>query len=736
MPDQTRRLILSNGEEYAHDLEKRGYSRAREMPRPFAEARELVRREITTTLARFADLPSRKKYDDEVVLCLRMHPDLTAKSYDPKGIFGVVRDLENVGSRNYKTRAASVAQTDRIKRQLENRIEEVTGRAVFVRSDDAGFRRLLRALDRPESGLADVFKQEIQSIERFDLLQSNEQVQGFPTDWKRGRVELVFHPSVKSEEAQYSFLMDLFRGHDLDWGKTRVVPYAGGPTFVSCLIDRSALMEIAGANPLRAAQPLIFRQLEDLRGIAKFRAPPPPTTGTRSTIKVGMFDGGIDTSLPHLQGHVEQDDALSIKTEPSLSVRCTWNGGRWAILYGPLNDLDTAKPLLAPAVSVVSVRCLPTTDVDPDLYECIDIIENAVPARGDVGFWGLSFGPRGQYREDTISRFTYALDLLAVSHKVGFAPAVGNDGQAGADLDRVQSPSDMVNGLGVGAYTVRNGQILHAPYSCRGPGRECAKNKPDLVAFGGCDQNPFHLLACTPGEKVLSYGTSFAAPLVAAMAGQALGMLERGTALLTRALLLHRAEHPDGEPDHLLGHGLLPRSIDEVLRCGEKEVSIIFQGAIMPKRTKKLRLLLPPDVVTTGNVELAWTVACLPPVSPNHPSDYTALCIEDTFYPNEKVFVFSKRFPNGKTKAVKRHIQDDASEIEELISQGWKQSNFPATDSGNEYQTETERRAFCKWEPLVRRVKVKQAKSLHEPFLTLHAIPRNGATGVSITRSL
>jgi hypothetical protein len=81
---------------------------------------------------------------------------------------------------------------------------------------------------------------------------------------------------------------------------------------------------------------------------------------------------------------------------------------------------------------MVSVRTLPTSsNSDPDLYECIDVIENAVPIRNDVKFWNISFGPRGPIMDDSISRFTYALDTLAVDHKVGFCVKVGNDGDAG-----------------------------------------------------------------------------------------------------------------------------------------------------------------------------------------------------------------------------------------------------------------------------------------------------------------
>lgn len=168
MPDPQRRLILANGEKYVAPVEKRSGFGPTEMPRSYGGARDLVKREVGTALAKFAALPPRKRFKDEAVLCLRLHPDMIAKSYDPQGIFGLVRDLENVGSRNYRLPTAEVAPTKRVKKQLEQHIRDVTGRMIFVRSNDAGFRRLLNALNQSEGALPKPFREEIQRIEKFD----------------------------------------------------------------------------------------------------------------------------------------------------------------------------------------------------------------------------------------------------------------------------------------------------------------------------------------------------------------------------------------------------------------------------------------------------------------------------------------------------------------------------------------------------------------------------------------
>lgn len=454
-------------------------------------------------------------------------------------------------------------------------------------------------------------------------------------------------------------------------------------------------------------------------------APKPPAALSRSTIKVGMFDGGVDLSVPHLHGHVEEDTALSIGTVPTPVGLAHGTAVAGALLYGELNHHAPAARLPTPPVSVVSIRALPTSNpADIDMYESIDVIERAVAARKDIKVFNISFGPRGPILEDTISRFTYTLDALAVAHRVAFVVAVGNDGEM-TGHDRIQSPSDLVHGLGVGAHSFAGNAVQHAAYSCKGPGRECGKIKPDVAAFGGCPNAPFHLLSQQTGMKVLSWGTSFACPLVARVGAQAAAAFDRSTPLLARALVVHGALHPHNQPDALLGHGCAPRDVADVLGCDGQSVTVVFQSDIVPAYSVRLPIPLPDTLGTQGKVHVRWTVAGLPPIDPNHPADYTSACVEDTFYPNDRRYVYTHK-KSKKTRVLDR--EHDKAEVAKLVAQGWKPSALPQTESGNTYRYESDRRAIdCQWEPLVRREVTKLASGMCRPFLTLHAIGRNRA---------
>ncbi|MDB5389040.1 MAG: hypothetical protein JWM11_4686 [Planctomycetaceae bacterium] len=733
MADTQRRLILGNGQQYIQSIEKPGFGRSPEPPRTYEAARTLVKNGIGIALAKFESLPAEKKLPEEAVFCLRLHPDSTAKSYAPVTLFQDVPELRNIGSRSYRTNVDEVAQTERIEKKRAKSVEEVSARLVFVQSSPEGFERFLRQLDRPTNQLSKSFQEEIRRVERFDTLEIGEQIVGFTKEWQEGRVELVMHSTRASVQRQRQFLFELFEESGVNNDTSSIREYPGGPTFVSCRLTRSSLDSLAGANPLRTAHPLSFGCLTDLRSAPMADAPKPPTSSTRSTIKVGMFDGGVDPTVASLRGHVEEDLGLAISTPPQSGCVAHGTAVAGTLLHGALNGLKAGDRLPTPPVYVVSIRALPTSNSHPDdpygwdLYESIDVIERAVPARKDIRVYNISFGPRGPIADDTISRFTYVLDSLAHTHKVAFFVAVGNDGSV-AGMNRLQSPSDLVHGIGVGAFTRSGEDVIHASYSCRGPGRECGKLKPDIAAFGGCEDHPMHVVSTFPGKKQLTWGTSFATPIATRLGAQASECFERSSALLARALMIHTAEHPNDRPDNLLGHGCVPQSIDDMLFCDERSVTVVFQGDILPEKIVSLPIPWPSGRVIPGKVKVTWTIAALPPVDLNHPSDYTSCCLEETLYPHCRKYNFTPdKSVGGKPKHL--HLDNDASEIRTLLARNWRQSSFPVTESGNKYKDEETRRAIdCKWEPVVRRTVSKIAKNFFDPFMTVHAIGRNGAT--------
>ena len=97
------------------------------------------------------------------------------------------------------------------------------------------------------------------------------------------------------------------------------------------------------------------------------------------------------------------------------------------------------------------------------MYSTIDIIERVVSERSDIKIYNVSFGPKGAILDDDINRFTYVCDKLSYDAPDGINPlfciAAGNDGNLEKPLNRIQSPADMVNGLGIAHTAFRSSEI-------------------------------------------------------------------------------------------------------------------------------------------------------------------------------------------------------------------------------------------------------------------------------------
>src|SRR3546814_20650226 len=70
----------------------------------------------------------------------------------------------------------------------------------------------------------------------------------------------------------------------------------------------------------------------------------------------------------------------------------------------------------------------------------------------------------------------------------------------------------MVNAIAVGACDTTSDAWQRAPYSSHGPGRSPGLIKPDGVAFGGSDAQPFIVYNALTNQYAHTSGTSFSSP--------------------------------------------------------------------------------------------------------------------------------------------------------------------------------------------------------------------------------
>jgi len=712
MPPQDRRPILHKGEVYSKLITKASGGGSKTLPHTLEEAFVNIQAGLKSTIENFETLPAESRLPNELVFCVRMDSDFSAKSYYPDSFFTAFSkfgELNEVGSRRWH--------------KTESEIEE-DGKLLFIRSNPETLSGFLSGLKSGNIPMNQGFENEIRTLESIDLLHTDEKIMGLYDGWDEGLVEIVLHPFETDHAILTEHLVAKLTSAGVSSTRLRIKSYDEGVTFASFKANRKNLELLSDYNPLRSAHPLEFNGLRPFRASTGPSMPNPPEATEKSTITIGVFDGGVDDSNPYLSNFVENIDVT--KEAPDETETEHGTGVVGAALYGALNNYPASQTLPTPAVNVRSFRIFPLEDSDTEneieLYEVIEKIEKVVPEQSDISVYNLSFGPDSQILDDPISRFTWSLDRLAHKYGVLFCVAVGNSGTE--VRNRIQPPSDLVNGFGVGAHSKVDGVITSADYSSIGPGREGNKIKPDFCVFGGCAQNPFQFVPYNGNLRMLSSGTSLASPIVAGLAGEMLGRTSDSIDhLAVRALLIQSALN-DEEQDLLkFGHGVLPESIEEILNCEQDSYTLLYRGSIQP--AKYIELPIPWDErIKSGSVEISWVLVTESEVDHQSPDDYTSSSVELVLYPNANKFTFKNQSGDEaqqKTKTI------DVRDVEALATVGgWKKPNFPNTLSGSSRKvTEDEaRKEAYKWDTVDKRSATCPASNFAEPFLHLHAFSR------------
>lgn len=712
MPNE-KHPIIANGELYVEPIRKKTGPMVKKIPNEYPIAKQNMIRYIDRI---FEQVEKQEEiFLDEKVICVRMEPKFEAKSYVPTSIIPGDGSLEIVGGRKYK-----------IDRTAEFE-EDIDAKLYFVKATDRGLSNLKNTLEKGLKDNVESWRNQISSIRSMDLLSRDDKIMGFPDDWDSGTVEIILHPMAgKTEE-----MISLFRRTSkLPEDRMIIRSYDGGPTFISAICSKDEVTKISALNPLRAIHPMGQVSIVPIRTTMINSAPQAPDVKKKSKITVGVFDGGVAKNVPLLSKYVTAIDCVSEPEDADYVEHGTGVCG--AVLYGNLAGRSSTDKLEIPPVSVESYRVLPVKNrFDFELYEAIDAIESVITGQSHIKLYNLSFGPVGAIIDDSISRFTYVLDLLTYKVANGdinplICVAVGNDGECNYPHNRIQSPSDMVNGLGIGAYTyAADGSKTRAPYSCVGGGREGAKIKPDILEFGGSIDRPFILVGARPNTLSTSEGTSFASPLAVHKIGKLMAKSDGIIPHIGRTLLIHTAQKSNTLTQDEQGFGFCPDNVDDILNCEDNKVTILYSGVLDSSKTVRLPIFAPRINDVKGNVTITWTVSTIVNPNVNDPDAYSCNCIVDTFIPHDMTYSFTKKgFPSKTLNLLK---PDHAMQVKDLLDNGYVRSEFPVSRPAKKYWDETDLRAMdLKWDTVIRKFVTMRGSSILNPALTLHAIGRSG----------
>ncbi|MCW9020449.1 MAG: S8 family serine peptidase, partial [Flavobacteriales bacterium] len=432
-----KKPILFKGEVYSQLVPKGGGGNTKQMRHSFEEAREIVLRDVENIKTSLQNMPSSYRLPNEVILSFILEEGFSAKSYYPDSLFDLDSEkfgLTEVGSRIFRYEEANEENEEVVK----------TTKMLFVRATKNSLESFQRQLNISNERLTDKFKNDIQKISSIGFLPLDEKALGFPEDWESGRLEAVLHPFDIDSNVTLDHFLGKIKACGVEMDDVRYKQYKSGVTFVSFPGNKDVLGSISEYNPLRTVHPLKMRTLPDInRSTVVKGGPTEPSFSKKSSIVVGVIDGGINPSNPFLKNYSEAE--MSVSGNPILDFTNHANQVAGAVLYGALNKYSSNEELPEPSVSIKSFGVISDqTPDDPNLYDIIDAIEDIVPANENIKVYNLSLGPRGPILDDNISRFTYSCDLLSKTYEVLFCVAVGNDGEV-TGYNRIQSPADSVN---------------------------------------------------------------------------------------------------------------------------------------------------------------------------------------------------------------------------------------------------------------------------------------------------
>ena len=628
MPD--RNYLLGYGERLTVPIEIRRGGDSKKAPYSFRQARERLAPMLASTAGALETLPTNACPGGEAVAALTLHPEYFAKSHYPGKLLKHA-ELRAVGSRPRRIKP------DR--RSRSRKPEEAVTTQLFVAGRRSSFREIAEEASewKPDSTVS----KELPAIERVSPFAAAERIRPLPDGDEPLAVEVVLHAS---EEPRDRFIVAGFRAYlkelDLDPAFRRIF-FAGGLCFVPMRATSLQAHEIARFSFLRVLRPMPrLRPVSPImRGVsfAPRGVKLPRQRALDPNLRVAVLDGGLRSTSPLTRWADSLDTPGLGPSDPQQIEHGETVTS--ALLFGSVTGQEAERPLCR----VDHHRVLDANSGhDPlELTDVLDRVKSVLDQR-NYEFFSLSIGPDVPVDDDDVHAWTAVLDEYLSDGRSLAMLAAGNTGEEPDDPVlskwRVQVPSDCVNGVTVGATDRLDGYWRRASYSSRGPGRSPGIVKPDLVAFGGSQREPFWVLDPNGGARVTpTVGTSYSAP-AAMRAGVAVRAYFGSvlSPLAIRALLIHSTDLA-GHPQSDVGWGRIPTHLDDLVVCPEGCVRIVYQDTITPASHRRIPIPVPRTGLSK-RLSIAATFCFAVSVDPAHPGNYTRGGLSITFRPHKGRF--------------------------------------------------------------------------------------------------
>ena len=252
-------------------------------------------------------------------------------------------------------------------------------------------------------------------------------------------------------------------------------------------------------------------------------------------------------------------------------------------------------------------------------------INEIVAKNKDIKVWNLSLGSKLNIHPNFISPEAAILDKIQFDNDVIFVIAGTNLSRGETKPRLIGAPADSINSVVVNSVDSKNNP---SSYSRKGPVLSFFI-KPDISYYGG---DTFELMrVCTPMGEAFVKGTSFAAPWISRKLSYLIDILGLSRDV-AKALLIHSATgwNPQKNDESLIGHGVVPIKIEDIVKCDDDEIQFIIQG--VSEKYDTYNYNIPVPVVKGKHPFIAKATLCyFPACSRNQGVDYTNTELELSF---------------------------------------------------------------------------------------------------------
>ncbi|WP_439828377.1 S8 family peptidase [Aeromonas enteropelogenes] len=604
---KNKNLLLGYGETLTRKVTIKSGSGNKNVPYTYEENKPYIMENIKSFLETVDEIPDSAKPNGEAVAKIYLHPAFLAKTYFPSGILNEF-SLRSIGSK-----AITINP-----RKQANKKPVYNSACIYVSGKAESFQQLYDTMNNGR--LKKTLQKEIASLEVISMFSSDEKIKEVDSSDNKRTVEVALHTPEHNNEVIDSFIRYATKcGASIKEEKIISVkgltflPISANATEINNIASFTFLRTIRDLPAIRFNTPIITRAINSDSPITA-----PSGDAINKDIRVAVFDGGIGCSdfNKWVNEYTFTNNVGSNSELLSHGQNVTST-----LLFGPISQSQQNLP--TPYTNIDHYRVLDDS-IDGgniDLFDVLLRITKALDSK-TYDYVNLSLGPRLPVDDDDVHVWTSTLEQYFASGKTLCTVAVGNDGRASDGLNRIQPPSDLVNALAVGAATSLSEQWEKCDYSCIGPGRSPGFVKPDGIAFGGSQNEPFVVYSPFTKGTVHTGGTSFASPLVLRQAiGLASTLQYDITPLTAKAMLIHHAKNNNSDKHHV-GWGRFPHEIDDMIYCEDDEVKVVYQGILKP--SQHMRASIPyPDIALGGDVTLKATFCFTTPVDAEHPLNYT-----------------------------------------------------------------------------------------------------------------